>query len=65
MYTAIKINSITKPDTFINLNNGIWYYNFNITEETVTVYNETGEDKQTRYTWVQVRIKGTPTLEKC
>ena len=31
MFTATKIESTNKPERFESLNNGIWYYNYDIT----------------------------------
>lgn len=66
MFTANKIQSTLKPNTFDSLNNGIWYYNYDIVEKTVTIReNEDEEKEETRYEFVQVRINGVPTLAKC
>ena len=47
MFTATKIKSTIKPAKFEPLNNGIWYYNYDIVEKTVmTRYMITGEDKE-------------------
>ena len=58
MFTATKIESTIKPKKFESLNNGIWYYNYDIVEKT----DNKGE---LRYEYVQVRINGKPTLSKC
>lgn len=67
MFTATKIKSTIKPAKFESLNNGIWYYNYDIVEKTVMTRDMiTGEEKEEkRYEYVQVRINGRPTLEKC
>lgn len=39
MFTAYKIQSNIKPNPLESLNNGIWYYNFNITSEIVNTVN--------------------------
>lgn len=66
MYEAIKIESTIKPEKIESLNNGVWYYNYDITEKSMEVIDETGETKQeTRYEFVQVRISGLPTSQKC
>lgn len=67
MFTATKIESTIRPEVFESLNNGIWYYNYDITQYTVKVrdmYSEEEKD-ETRYSYVQVRISGKPTLSKC
>ena len=67
MFEATKIKSTIKPAKFESLNNGIWYYNYDIIEKTVMTRDMiTGEEKEeTRYEYVQVRINGRPTIDKC
>ena len=69
MFTATKIESTIKPRSFESLNNGIWYYNYDIEEKVVKVHSmrkdEIEETEETRYSYVQVRISGEPTLSKC
>ena len=75
MFTVTKIESTIKPEKFESLNNGIWYYNYDIESKTVTVQQlkeiEDSEEpvyeekEETRYSYVQVRISGEPTLSKC
>lgn len=67
MFTAIKIKSTIKPAKFESLNNGVWYYNYDIVEKTVMTRDMiTGKDKEVPiYSFVQVRINGKPTLSKC
>ena len=67
MFAATKIKSTIKPAKFESLNNGVWYYNYDIVEKTVMTRDMiTGEEKEEkRYEYVQVRINGRPTLDKC
>ena len=69
MFTATKIESTIEPKSFESLNNGIWYYNYDIEEKVVKVHSmrkdEIEETEETRYSYVQVRISGEPTLSKC
>lgn len=66
MYETNKIASNIKPETFKSLNNGIWYYNYDIEEKLVTILTPQKEQKEElRYYYVQVRISGQPTLSKC
>ena len=67
MFEATKIKSTIKPAKFESLNNGIWYYNYDIVEKTVMTRDMiTDEEKEEkRYEYVQVRINGRPTLDKC
>lgn len=67
MFTAKRIKSTIRPEKFKSLNNGIWYYNYDIVEKTVTTrdMNDGGEKEEIRYEFVQVRINGKPTISKC
>lgn len=67
MFTATKIESTNKPEKFKSLNNGIWYYNYDIAKRTVKVRDLNSEEdkEESRYRFVQVRISGKPTLTKC
>ena len=67
MFKATKIESTIRPEVFESLNNGIWYYNYDITQYTVKVRDMDSEEEkdETRYSYVQVRISGKPTLSKC
>ena len=67
MFTATKIKSTIRPEVFESLNNGIWYYNYDITKYIIKVMDmDSDEEKdETRYSYVQVRISGKPTLSKC
>lgn len=67
MFTPNKIESTIKPAKFESLNNGVWYYNYDIVEKTVVTrdMNDDEEKEEIRYEYVQVRINGEPTLSKC
>lgn len=66
MFTAIKIESTVEPKKFESLNNGIWYYNYDIVKKIVKTTSMEGEIiEETRYYYVQTRINGEPTLSKC
>lgn len=62
MFKLKKIISLNRPQVFTSLNNGVWYYNFNIEQQEVTdpILNESF-----RYTYSQVRILGNPTINSC
>lgn len=68
MFKTNKIDCTIKPEKFESLNNGVWYYNFNIKSEIVTE-PVTGDEEDfkeiTRYKYSQVRILGEPTINKC
>lgn len=68
MFSAHKITSTIKPNTFEDLNNGVWYYNYGITSEVVKQPNmsdPTKMDDVTIYSYIQVRIAGKPTYKEC
>lgn len=66
MFKASKIESTIKPASFESLNNGVWYYNYDIVSKTVETTSMEGETvEETKYYYVQVRISGEPTLSKC
>lgn len=67
MFKSSKIESTVKPEKFVSLNNGVWYYNYNIVEKNIPDVDKiTGEKiEETHYEFLQVRINGKPTLSKC
>lgn len=67
MFTATKIESTIRPEKFESLNNGIWYYNYDIVEKTVMARDMEDEEEkeELRYNFLQVRINGKPNLAKC
>jgi len=66
MFTAAKIESTIKPTATIALGNGVWYYNYDISEYVMTSLDGEGKEvEEVRYSYVQVRISGEPTVEKC
>ena len=67
MYTINKIRSYNKPEKFYSLNNGIWYYNYEIEDEVVVIrfMEDTEDTERTTYEFAQVRINGEPTVPKC
>lgn len=66
MFTATKIESTIKPKKLESLNNGVWYYNYDIVEKTIMTKDIDNQDKEElRYEFIQVRINGKPTYSKC
>lgn len=69
MFKANKIESTIEPQKFEALNNGIWYYNYDITARVDHVSKHMSEseelEEQTIYSYVQVRISGPVTVDKC
>ena len=68
MYNPIRISSKTKPEKFIDLRSGNWYYNYDIKSQTITIPSiEEGQPdrEETIYSFVQIKMYGKPTLYKC
>ncbi len=67
MFTATKIESTIRPKKFESLNNGTWYYNYDIESRVVQVQSPDSEEivDETIYSFIQVRISGKPTYDKC
>lgn len=61
----MKSNSDIRPETFINLGNGSWQYNFNVREIQVPVENGTEGETRTAYEYESVIVWGYPTFDKC
>ncbi len=67
MFKTNKIDCTIEPKKFESLNNGIWYYNFDIESEIISepIMGEESSKEITRYKYSQVRITGEPTVDKC
>lgn len=66
MFTIHTIKSTEYPEKFISLNNGYWYYNYNITKITMEEVTPEGEISfKDGYEYSYVRIQGKPTYPKC
>lgn len=68
MFKTNKIDCTIEPKKFESLNNGVWYYNFDIDSEVITepiMGDEENSREITRYKYAQVRILGEPTINKC
>lgn len=56
MFKTCKIESTIRPETFESLNNGIWYYNYDVTERVDLVPKHMSEseelEEQTIYSYV-------------
>lgn len=61
----MKSNSDNRPETFINLGDGSWQYNFNVREIQVPVEGGTEGETRTAYEYESVIIWGYPTFDKC
>lgn len=61
----MKSYSDNAPETFLNMGNGSWQYNFNVQEILVPV--EGGEEGETRraYEYESVIVWGLPTFASC
>lgn len=71
MNTPKFMTSFEKPEKFIDLGTGYWYYNYNITsEEVLAEVQEPNQESQaaelkTQYSYLQTRINGKPDYSKC
>lgn len=61
----MKSNSDIRPETFINLGDGSWQYNFNVREIQVPVEGGTEGETRTAYEYESVIVWGYPTFDKC
>lgn len=61
-----RIKSPIKPEKIESLGNGYYYYNYDIQSEQETVpVNETETKEITMYNYVQIRLHGKPSYERC
>ena len=68
MFKTNKIDCTIEPKKFESLNNGVWYYNFDIDSEVITepiMGDEENLREITRYKYGQVRVLGEPTVTIC
>lgn len=73
MNTPNIIKTFEKPEKFVDLGTGFWYYNFGVTSQEVVVpiemMGEPGEEvkteQKTEYSYIQVRLNGRPEYAKC
>lgn len=72
MNTPNTIKTFDKPEKFIDLGTGYWYYNYNITSQEVLVdildpetQLPTGSETKTEYSYIPIRINGKPEYEAC
>lgn len=66
MLEARRIITNVQPEKFEALGNGIYYYNYDIKSEEVMTEPIDGEGhEETRWNFIQTRINGRPTYEKC
>lgn len=61
----MKSNSDIRPETFINLGDGSWQYNFNVREIQVPVEGGTEGETRTAYEYESVIVWGYLTFDKC
>lgn len=63
-----RIETEIIPEVFENLKSGYWYYNYDIQSKVVQI-SESGDNEESvdkkLYSFIQVRIYGKPTYEKC
>lgn len=67
MFEARRIESSVQPPKVESLNNGTYYYNYDIQTKQVSAPDmETNEmTEETRYTYIQVHLHGQPDYKEC
>ena len=67
MFEARRIETNIQPPTIEFLNNGSYYYNYDIQTTKVFVNHiDTDElTEETRYNFIQVKLMGVPEYKKC
>lgn len=67
MFEARRIESSVQPPKVESLNNGTYYYNYDIQTKQVSVPDmETNKmTEETRYTYIQVHLHGQPDYKEC
>lgn len=63
MLTPTRIKTTIEPKSFESLKNGYWYYNYDINSETI--YNHDSDEDEVVYNYIQIKMLGRPTYEKC
>lgn len=58
MLGPVRIKSIIAPKKFENLGNGNWYYNYDITAESI-------DDLNTIWSYIQIKLSSKPEYKKC
>lgn len=64
MKNVDRITSSEKVEPFVNLDDGSYYYNYNVKEDGFVRYSE-DEDSKPRYTFIQIRCWGKPDYKEC
>lgn len=67
MFEARRIETNVQPPIVEPLNNGTYYYNYDIQTKQVSVPDmETNEmTEETRYCYIQVHLQGQPDYKEC
>lgn len=66
-----RIKTEEKPEVFLDLNNGYWYYRFDIQESTETKEiqlpdsEEISQAESPMYSYINIYMYGKPTEDKC
>lgn len=61
-----RIDSTIKPDVIFRLNDGNYYYNYDIQPQVVENIDEEGNLKQEiHYNFIEVMLHGIPSYERC
>lgn len=67
MFEARRIESSVQPPKVEPLNNGTYYYNYDIQTKQVSVPDMEANEmtEETRYTYIQVHLHGQPDYKEC
>ena len=68
MIEPIRMRSSIKPESFVDLGSGNWYYNYDInSESTNTLISSSNDDSgdPTIYNFIQIKVSGKPDYKKC
>lgn len=61
-----RITSEVKPGTIEYLNNGNYYYNYDITSSVETVTDQEGKDREiVQYSFIQTKLAGQANYKDC
>lgn len=60
-----RVEMDVQPQAIEKLGNGTYYYNYDIQSKQVTITDEEGQKKETRWTYIQTHLRGIPSYTAC
>lgn len=60
-----RVEMDVQPQAIEKLGNGTYYYNYDIQSKQVTITDEEGQKKETRWTYIQTHLRGVPSYTAC